>query len=113
MRGAMSDVVEVNDDNFETEVLQSKKPVLVDFSAVWCGPCQRQLPIMEKFASDNRDRVKVCKIDVDDAPNVTAKLGIRSVPSIVLFNDGAKVDSKVGLTSVAALDNFLLEKAGV
>lgn len=109
----MSDVKHVNDDNFEAEVLQADKPVLVDFSAVWCGPCQRQLPIMEKFASDNLDRVKVVKIDVDDAPAVTAKFGIRSVPSIVLFNAGERVDTKVGMTSMAALNNLLLEKAGV
>jgi thioredoxin 1 len=109
----MSDVVIVNDENFESEVLQSRLPVLVDFSAVWCGPCQRQLPIMEKFASDNKKRVKVCKIDVDDAPKVAAQLGIKSVPSIVLFHWGKRVDSKVGLTSLSALDNFLLEKVGV
>lgn len=105
-------VVQVDDNNFESEVLQSKLPVLVDFSAVWCGPCQRQLPIIEKFASDNPNRVKVCKIDIDDAPNVTSKLGIRSVPSLILFNDGKRVDMKVGLTSLAALDAFLLEKVG-
>lgn len=109
----MSDMKHVNDDNFEAEVLKADKPVLVDFSAVWCGPCQRQLPIMEKFAADNKDRVKVVKIDVDDAPAVTAKFGIRSVPSIVLFNAGERVDTKVGMTSMAALNNLLLEKAGV
>jgi thioredoxin 1 len=108
----MSDVVHVNDDNFEKEVLQSTTPVLVDFSAVWCGPCQRQLPIIEKFASDNKKRVKVCKIDVDDSPMVTSKYSIKSVPCIMLFNLGSKVDTKVGLTSLASLDNFLLEKVG-
>lgn len=109
----MSDVKHVNDDNFEVEVLQADRPVLVDFSAVWCGPCQRQLPIMEKFATDNKDRVKVVKIDVDDAPAVTAKFGIRSVPSIVLFNAGERLDTKVGMTSMAALNNLVLEKTGV
>lgn|SRR5574338_580396 len=108
----MSDVVTVDDNNFEAEVLQSDKPVLVDFSAVWCGPCQRQLPIIEKFAADNKQRVKVCKVDVDDAPTVAARLGIKSVPSLVLFNAGEKVGSKVGLTSLAALDNLVLEKVG-
>lgn len=108
----MSNVVTVDDNNFETEVLQSDRPVLVDFSAVWCGPCQRQLPIIEKFASDNK-RVKVCKVDVDDAPKVAARLGIKSVPSLLLFNSGEKVGSKVGLTSLAALDNMVLEKVGV
>ncbi len=107
----MSNVVTVDDNNFETEVLKSDKPVLVDFSAVWCGPCQRQLPIIEKFADDNK-QIKVCKVDVDDAPQVAARLGIKSVPSLVLFNGGEKVGTKVGLTSLAALDNLVLEKVG-
>lgn len=109
----MSSLIEVNDQNFEAEVLQSNRPVLVDFSATWCGPCQRQLPVMEKFASDNFERVKVCKIDVDDSPETTAKFGIRGVPAILLFNQGKKIDMKVGLTTSAALNNFLLEKVGV
>ena len=108
----MSDVVEVNDENFEAEVLKSDKPVLVDFGAVWCGPCQRQLPIIEKFASDNKEKVKVCKVDVDEAPRVAAQFSIRGVPSIVLFNNGVRLDMKVGLTSAAALTNLLLEKVG-
>jgi len=109
----MSDVLTVDDDNFEAEVLQSDKPVLVDFSAVWCGPCQRQLPIMEKFATENKGRVKVVKVDVDDAPIIASKFGIKSVPSILLFNAGERVDSKVGLTTSAMLNNLLLEKVGV
>lgn len=107
----MSDVVHVDDNNFESEVLNSDKPVLVDFGAVWCGPCQRQLPIIEKFASQN-DAVKVCKVDVDEAPVLSAKFGIRSVPSLVLFNKGSKVDSKVGIQSLANLEHFVLEKVG-
>ena len=108
----MSNVIEVNDDNFEVEVLESTVPVLVDFGAVWCGPCQRQLPIMEKFASENLQKVKVCKVDVDESPKVAAKLNIKGVPSIVLFDNGKKLDMKVGLTSSAALSSFLLEKIG-
>jgi|SRR6185369_4390538 len=109
----MSDVVYVDDNNFESEVLQSSLPVLVDFSAVWCGPCQRQLPIMEKFATDNKNRVKVVTVDVDEAPGITAKFGIKGVPAIFLFHKGEKVDAKVGLTTMASLDNMLLEKVGV
>lgn len=109
----MSRLIEVNDQNFESEVLQSDLPVLVDFSATWCGPCQRQLPVMEKFASDNPNRVKVCKIDVDDSPQTTSKYGIRGVPAILLFNQGKRIDMKVGLTTTATLDNLLIQKAGV
>lgn len=103
----MSDVVYVDDNNFEVEVLQSKVPVLVDFSAVWCGPCQRQLPIIEKFATENLNQVKVCKVDIDESPGITAKFGIRSVPSLLLFKQGQKVDMKVGLTTSAMLSSFL------
>lgn len=108
----MSDVVHVDDSNFETEVLQSDRPVLVDFGATWCGPCQRQLPIVEKFATDNTDTVKVCKVDIDDAPNMTSKLGIRGVPTLMLFNEGKSVGSKVGLTSLAEISNFVMTKTG-
>lgn len=108
----MSDVVYVDDSNFEAEVLKSDVPVLVDFSAVWCGPCQRQLPVVEKFASENLSKVKVCKVDIDEAPITTAKFGIRSVPSLLLFNHGEKVEMRVGLTNLAALNNLVLEKFG-
>jgi thioredoxin 1 len=108
----MSDVIEVDDNNFEVEVLGSKLPVLVDFSATWCGPCQRQLPIMEQFATANTGRVKVCKVDVDEAPAIAEKLKIRGVPSIILFNHGERLDMKVGLTTAAVLNNLLLEKVG-
>lgn len=107
----MSDVVSVDDNNFETEVLKAKVPVIVDFSATWCGPCQRQMPIMEKFASDNTS-VKVVTIDIDDSPTVTSKYGIKSVPSILLFNNGERVDMKVGLTAAASLKSWMLEKVG-
>jgi thioredoxin 1 len=108
----MSDVITVDDNNFEVEVLESKLPVLVDFSADWCGPCKRQLPVMESFATANLGKVKVCKVDVDEAPGIAEKLKIRGVPSIILFNHGERLDMKVGLTTASALNNLLLEKIG-
>jgi len=106
----MSEVVHVDDNNFEAEVLNSKVPVLVDFSATWCGPCQRQMPLLEKFAIENGERVKVVKVDIDDAPVITAKLGVRGVPTLMLFNGGSSLGSKVGLTSLAEMNNFFLTK---
>jgi thioredoxin 1 len=108
----MSSLISVDDNNFAIEVLASTLPVLVDFSAVWCGPCQRQLPVLEKFAAENIDRVKICKVDVDESPALSAKFGIRGVPSIILFKAGKQIDMKVGLVSSVALDNLLLEKVG-
>lgn len=107
----MTEIVHVDDSNFESEVLASELPVLVDFSATWCGPCQRQLPILEKFAAENQSKVKVVKVDIDDAPVATAKLGIRGVPSLILFKGGKPVGTKVGLTSLAEM-NTLLTKTG-
>lgn len=106
----MSDVVHVDDDNFETEVLKSETPVLVDFSATWCGPCQRQYPMVEKFAKEYGDKVKVCKVDIDDAPNVAAALKIRGVPTLMLFDSGVSVGTKVGLTSFADINSFVGDK---
>lgn len=107
----MSNVVHVDDSNFEAEVLQSEVPVLVDFGATWCGPCQRQMPIVEKFATENQ-AVKVVAVDIDDAPLVASKLGIRGVPTLMLFNGGKSVGSKVGLTSLAEISNFVITKTG-
>jgi thioredoxin 1 len=106
----MSNVIEVDDNNFETEVLAAKVPVLVDFGADWCGPCKRQLPIMEQFADTNLGKIKVCKVDVDESPVIAEKLRIKSVPSIILFNHGERLDMKVGLTTASALSNLVLEK---
>lgn len=108
----MSDVIQVNDSNFEKEVLQSTLPVLVDFGADWCGPCKRQIPIIEKFATENLTKVKVCQVDVDEAHAIASKFGIKSVPMIVLFRQGKKVDSKVGLTTLAGLNSLVIEKVG-
>lgn len=107
----MSDVIQVDDNNFETEVLQATVPVLVDFGAAWCGPCVRQLPIIEKFAAENA-AYKVCKVDIDDASAMAAKFGIKSVPTLMIFSGGASLGSKVGLSSLADISSFMLVKTG-
>ena len=108
----MSDVVHVDDDNFETEVLQSEIPVLVDFSASWCGPCQRLSPIVEKFATDNLGKIKVVKVDIDDASVVASDLKIRGVPTLMVFKGGSSLGHKVGLISLAEMTNFVMTKIG-
>lgn len=107
MRGTMSEVKSLDDSNFDTEVTNASGAVLVDFSATWCGPCKRQLPIVEKFADENFGKIKVCTVDIDDAPTVVAKLGIRSVPSLLLFQDGKQTTMKVGLTTLGELNTLL------
>jgi thioredoxin 1 len=88
-----------NDQNFESEVLQSSVPVLVDFTATWCGPCRALAPIIEKVADDYQGKVKVGKLDIDEASEITRKYGVRSVPTIILFQGGEKTGQHVGLTT--------------
>lgn len=99
----MSKIEKIGMDEFQSKVLRSSKPVLVDFSAVWCGPCKAQLPILEKFAAAHED-VEVFKVDVDDDPSLAAKYGVRGIPAMLLFKDGEKVASKVGLTKLEDLN---------
>ena len=109
----MTDVIVVDENNFEAEVLNSELPVLLDISAVWCRPCSVQLPIVEKFATENLGKIKVCKVDIDEAPTVAIKYGIRGVPTLLLFIGGGLVGSKVGLTAMAELSNFVVSKTGL
>jgi thioredoxin 1 len=87
------------DADFEAEVIKSNLPVLVDFGATWCGPCKALAPIVDKIADDYQGRVKVVTVDIDDCSEVTKKYGVKSVPTILVFKGGEKVNQSVGLTS--------------
>ena len=100
-------VIDVNDDNFEREVLNSDQPVLVDFTATWCGPCKALAPIVEGLANESAGKFKVAKIDVDNAPNVSSRFGIRSVPTVMVFQGGQKTAQHIGLTNKANLLKLL------
>ena len=88
--------LEINDANFEELVLQSDKPVLVDFWAEWCGPCRMVAPIVQELSEDYAGRLVVGKVDVDSNPGIASKFGIRNIPTILFFKDGAVVDKHVG-----------------
>ena len=88
--------VEVTDANFDTEVLKSDKPVLVDFWAVWCGPCKMIAPAVEEIAMEYDGKLKVGKLDVDNNQQVSMKFGIRSIPTLLIFKSGRVVDQLVG-----------------
>jgi thioredoxin 1 len=89
--------MQFTDQNFETEVLKSDKPVLVDFWAAWCGPCQMMGPIIEELAEEVKDKYKVGKMNVDENRETAAKFGIMSIPTLIIFKDGKAVKQLVGM----------------
>lgn len=92
-------MITLTDQNFETEVLKSELPVLVDFWAPWCGPCQRLGPVIEALATELAGKVKVGKLNVDENPQTAAKYGVMSIPAVVLFKDGQEKGREVGFSS--------------
>lgn len=95
------------DDNFESEVLKSAKPVLVDFWAPWCGPCKAIGPIVEELAEQFKDNIKVMKLNVDDNQKTAIHLAVRSIPTLILFKDGKVLDTLVGLVPKQRLEEFV------
>ena len=104
----MSDqIVHTNDENFESDVVKSDKPALVDFWAEWCGPCKMIAPFLNEAASEYAGKMSVVKLNVDESPNTAARYGIRSIPTLMLFKDGAVQAQKVGALSKSQLTEFL------
>jgi thioredoxin 1 len=105
-------VSEITDSNFETEVLQSDKPVLVDFWAVWCGPCKALTPTIEALAEKYNGSVRIVKIDVDENPSVTNRYGIRGMPTLILFKNGREEERVLGAVSRDALSKMIDKHVG-
>jgi thioredoxin 1 len=100
-------IVHVTDDNFESEVLQSAEPVLVDYWAEWCGPCKMIAPVLDEIAGEYDGRVKIAKLNIDDNPNTPPRYGIRGIPTLMLFKDGEVEATKVGAVSKSQLTAFI------
>ncbi len=100
-------VMEFNDQNFDSDVLKAGMPVLVDFWAVWCGPCKAIAPIVEEVANDYSGKVRVGKMDVDSNNQVAMRYGIRSIPTLLLFSGGEVVDQVIGNVGKASIESML------
>jgi len=100
---AGANVISLLASNFEAEMLRSDVPVLVDFWAPWCGPCFALGPVIDEIAAEFGDRIKVAKVNVDEAPELAARFGVRSIPNIVLFRNGTPAAQHIGLADKATL----------
>lgn len=97
----------ITDSSFETEVLEAKTPVLVDFWAQWCGPCKAIAPILDDISQKYAGKIKIVKLDVDSNPTTPPKFGVRGIPTLILFKDGQVQATQVGLVSKAELTSFI------
>jgi len=100
-------IVQVTDDTFESEVLQSDVPVLVDYWADWCGPCKMIAPVLDEIADEYQGRIKIAKLNIDASPNTPPRYGIRGIPTLMLFKGGEVEATKVGAVSKSQLTAFI------
>ena len=100
-------LIEVTDATFESEVIQSDKPTLVDFWAPWCGPCLSIAPTIEEIANEQVGTAKICKLNVDDNPETAAKYGIRGIPTLIIFRDGNIVNQVSGAIPKQQIESLL------
>lgn len=103
--------VKVDNSNFQAEVLDSTEPVVVDFWAEWCGPCKMIAPSLEEISNEMAGKVKVVKVNIDENPEIAAKFGVRSIPTLAMFKGGEVADIKVGAAPKTALSSWISSAA--
>lgn len=108
----MTEILHVSDDSFETEVLNSDNPVLVDYWAEWCGPCKMISPILDELAEENAGKLKVGKVDVDNNQELATQFSIRAIPTLLLFKDGQIKETMVGAVGKKDLEKKLADHIG-
>ena len=99
--------INITDKNFESEVIKSEKPVVVDFWAEWCGPCKAIAPSLEELSEKMSNKLKVVKINVDENPSTSQTYSIRSIPALMIFKDGEKISEKMGALPKSALESWI------
>lgn len=99
--------INLTTENFDKEVLQAEMPVLVDFYAEWCGPCKMLSPVIDEIAKDYDGKAKICKVNVDEAPELAQKFRVMSVPTVMVFKNGIATETSVGVVSKAKLEGML------
>ena len=100
----------ITSDNFESDVLKSDEPVLMDFWAEWCGPCKMLAPILDQIADEYKGRLQIAKLDVEESQNIAMQFGVRSIPTLILFKEGVVEAQQVGMLSKEQLIKLLDEK---
>jgi thioredoxin 1 len=98
---------QIKDNEFESEVIHSKLPVLIDFWAEWCGPCRMLAPILDQLSEEMNDKVKIVKMNIDENPETPSKFGVRGIPTMLLFKEGKQIATKVGVQPKNALQEWI------
>lgn len=99
--------IEVTDDSFEADVLNSSKPVLVDFWAGWCGPCKMIAPSLDELSNEMSEEITIAKVNIDDNPMIPSKFGVRGIPTMMIFKDGKVISTQVGAMAKSRIDGWI------
>ena len=106
----MSNIIETDDSNFESEVLKAEIPVLVDFWGPWCGPCKAIAPILEQISDEQGDKIKIVKVNVDDNQKYAVDFGIKSIPTLLIFNKGELKNQIIGAIPKAEIEKLIMDE---